>query len=289
MVNVNLILLAIAIVASWVSGCSSKPQRVVRNYHFEGKIVSVDKDRHEVVVDHKAIPGFMEAMTMPYKVKSEAELSKLKPGQTIDAELVVNEDASYYLQHIEIRAEKSAVQPSVAASEFHMPEAGQHVPDFQLIDQDGRHFRLKDRYPALVTFIYARCPLPDFCPRMNENFKEVAKAIANTESGDLHLITISFDPEHDSPAILRQMRDSWATTPDSKRRWTFGVPSHKDMRALLTFFGVTVLPDSGSITHSLSTTLISPSGVVRQWWSGNDWTPEQVRKALSTRELSSTK
>jgi protein SCO1/2 len=267
-----------AALLSLMVSCHSAPK--ARRYELKGEVLSVDTRGQEAVIRHEEIPGFMKAMTMGYRVKDEADLAKLRPGQRIRADLVVTEDSSWIEN---IRVDSSGGPEQMAkASEFHMPQAGESVPNFELIDQDGRRFKLSARYPALVTFIYTRCPLPDYCPRMNTNFQAVASKLRDTSAGNgLRLITISFDPEHDTPAVLKRYRDQWATTPEAKQRWTFAVPAKQDMPELLHFFAMTAVPEQGIITHSLSTTLISRSGRVEAWWHGNDWTAVDVQQALS--------
>jgi protein SCO1/2 len=267
-----LTLLLIAIVA----GCHSSPD--VRRYALQGDVIAVEKKGNEAIIRHQDIDGYMKAMTMGYRVKNAEELEKLHAGQRIRAELVVTKDSSW-IEHIVVESQ-GGTQPQPQMGALHVPEPGEVVPDFQLIDQDGKRFHLTERYPALVTFIYTRCPLPDYCPRMNTNFQGVAQRLQQT--GDkLQLVTISFDPEFDTPAVLKKYREQWAKTPEMKKRWTFAVPAKEDMPKLLHFFAIAATPEQGIITHNLSTTLISREGKVEAWWHGNEWTPEDMQKAIS--------
>jgi protein SCO1/2 len=258
-----------------VAGCSSSAD--LRHYSLTGQVVSLEPRSQEAVLRHQEIPGYMPAMTMGYHVQSASEFAKLKPGQTIHADLVVSSDRSW-LEKVQIINEASAAPATL--TEYHYPQPGETVPPFTVTDQDGRKFELSRHYPALVTFVYTRCPLPDYCPRLNSNFQQVAAKLRDTAHPDLHLVTISFDPEYDTPAVLKKFRDQWATNPQLKKEWTFAVPAKQDLPALLKYFAVNAYPDQGLLAHSLSTTLISQDGKVLAWWHGNDWTAEDVAQKL---------
>jgi protein SCO1/2 len=258
--------------------CKKPKEPTVRRYELKGDIVEVDARSQEIVVRHEDIPGFMKAMTMSYKVAKPAEFEKLKPGQRIRADLVVTDDFKSWLENIRIEQESSQIPPE-KTSDFHFPEPGERVPNFTLVDQDGRRFKLYQRLPALVTFIYTQCPLPDYCPRMNSNFQRVLAQLGgeNDLPSNLNLISVSFDVEHDTPAELKAYRERWANSAQAKRQWTFSVPEKHGLDPILRFFGMTAIPEEGIITHSLSTTLISPEGTVIAWWHGNEWSAEDVK------------
>lgn len=230
-------------------------------------------------MSHDAIAGFMPAMTMEYAVKDLSELKWVHIYDEISAELVISGDHSR-LENIRVTAHDHAQSdtPVGASASFHMPEPGEQVPAFKLIDERGRTFSLADLrgHPLAITFIYSRCPLPDYCPRMNHNFAELLKnQSSNQEVRDLRLLTISFDPEHDTPQVLRLMHAQWAHGANTPH-WIFAVVPKKSLANTLHWFGLTALPEQGIITHSLSTTLVAPDGKVIQWWHGNDWTPQDL-------------
>jgi protein SCO1/2 len=252
-------------------------------YHLRGKLVSTDAARGEVTVNHEAIPGLMEAMTMPYKLKDASILSELHPGDVITADVLVSTDpdADYLLDHIVVVAQaKPDYKPGVS---YHVPASGDAVPDFKLRNQDGQPIRLGQfKGKALVvTFIYTRCPSPDFCPRVTRNFAALEKHLAANPAlfAKTHLICISFDPEHDTPERLRAYGASYIGS-DAKSafaHWEFAVPEKPTLAEMASFFdlGMTSNADS-TITHTLSTTLIGPDGKVARFYPGNEWTPEQV-------------
>lgn len=233
-------------------------------------------------MSHDAIAGLMQAMTMEYAVKDSSALKQVHLYDKISAELVISGDHSW-LESIRVTARGSA-QPAespTADTSFHMPEPGEQVPPFKLIDERGRTFRLTDLrgHPLAITFIYSRCPLPDYCPRMNNNFAELLKNQGSDQNAaNLRLLTVSFDPEHDTPQVLRLMHAQWAHGANANH-WIFAVVPKKSLSETLRWFGLTALPEQGIITHSLSTTLVAPDGKVIQWWHGNSWTPQDLMAA----------
>ncbi|MDR3753456.1 MAG: SCO family protein [Terracidiphilus sp.] len=280
-------LLAVAVVA----GChsSSKPETQgpaassFKVYKLRGKVVSTNPATGEVTVNHEAIPGFMDAMTMPYKLKDSSILSELHPGDTITADVLVsqNPDADILLDHIVVIAQgKPDYKPAVF---YHVPAPGDAVPDFKLHNQDGRDLHL-DQFRGkmlLVTFIYTRCPMPNFCPLVTHNFAVIDRQLATNPAlyAKTHLLCVSFDPEHDTPARLRAYGAQYigSDAPSAFAHWDFAVPSEPELLEMAKFFDVGITHGADdTITHTLSTTLIDAHGKVAQFYPGNEWTPDQV-------------
>ncbi len=252
-------------------------------YHLRGKIVSTDAAHGIVVVDHEAIPGFMDAMTMPYQLKYPEIVSELHPGDSITADVLVSKSSeeTVMLDHIVVIAQaKPDYKPPVF---YHVPAPGDEVPDFKLRNQDGRAIHL-DQFRGkslLLTFIYTRCPLPNFCPLITHNFAVIDHDLAANPAlyAKTHLVCVSFDPEHDTPARLRAYGAEYIGS-DAKgafAHWDFAVPTKPVLLEMAKYFdvGITQGPDE-TITHTMSTTLIGPHGKVVQFYPGNEWTPEQV-------------
>lgn len=261
-------------------GTASSPYTV---YKLRGRVISVNSTTGEVMLAHDAIPGFMEAMTMPYKLKDPGILSELHPGDVLTADLFVSQgsDASVFLDHIDIVAQaKPDYRPTVF---YHVPEPGDQVPDFKLRNQDGRAIHLDQfRGQTLVlTFIYTRCPLPNFCPLVTRNFAAIHQQLASDPAlyAKTHLLCVSFDPDHDTPARLRAYGATYIGSDDKNAfaHWDFAIPTKSELLAMAKYFdvGITSGPDD-TITHTLSTTLIDPRGKVVRFYPGNEWTPQQV-------------
>jgi len=162
------------------------------------------------------------------------------------------------------------------------------VPDFALVNQDGKVIRFGNYRGKvlLVTFIYTRCPLPDFCPRMNENFRAVQKLLQDTPGAAerAEFLSISFDPEHDTPAVLKHYASLYEKHAPGEKSfdWQFTVPAAKDLPELARFFGLVYQPGQAQIVHSLSTTVIGPDGKVEKWFSDNEWTPTDAAQVISS-------
>jgi protein SCO1/2 len=185
------------------------------------------------------------------------------------------------LDHIVVVAQgKPDYLPKVT---YHVPAPGDAVPDFKLRNQDGRpiHIGQFNGKALVITFIYTRCPSPDFCPRVTRNFASLDKQLAANPAlyAKTHLLSISFDPEHDTPARLRAYGATYigSDTKNAFAHWDFAVPEKPVLAEMAKFFdlGMTENADS-TITHTLSTTLIGPDGKVVRFYPGNEWTPEQV-------------
>jgi len=224
----------------------------------------------------------MDAMAMSYKIKPPSLLAQLAPGDNISAEVVVTQpdpksDATpdYWLENVKVTTHTSGRKPTTISS-FHMPAPGEQVPNFSFTNQSGRRISLH-RYRGkvlLVTFIYTRCPFPDFCPRMSTKFAEIYKQATTDPALDsTRLLSISFDPDHDTPKILRDYGFSVAHTHDPAlfNRWEFAVPAAADLPKIADFFALTVKPEGGLITHNLSTAVIGPDGKIVAWYHGGDW------------------
>jgi protein SCO1/2 len=284
-------LLASSLLAFLFAGCHSSQKEVTTTvanpmykvYKLRGKVVSTDAATGEVTLNHEAIPGFMEAMTMPYRLKDPSILGELHPGDVITADVLVSQrdDADVLLDHIVVVAQgKPDYKPAVI---YQVPGAGDAVPDFVLRNQDGRaihlaQFRGKE---LLITFIYTRCPMPNFCPRVTRNFAAIERQLAADPSLLMRtqLLSVSFDPEHDTPQRLRAYGVQYIGS-DAKGafdHWNFAVPQKPVLTEMARYFdvGITTGPED-TINHTLSTTLIGRNGRVVQFYPGNEWTPEQV-------------
>jgi protein SCO1 len=252
-------------------------------YKLRGKVVSTNAATGEVTLNHEAIMGLMDAMTMPYKLRDASILSELHPGDTITADVLVSQgdDASVLLDHIVVVAQgRPDYKPAVV---YHVPAPGETVPDFVLRNQDGRPIRLDDfRGKALlITFIYTRCPLPDFCPRVTRNFAAIERQLATDPAllARTELLSVSFDPEHDTPDRLRAYGAQYigGDAANQFAHWDFAIPQKPVLSEMAKYFDVGLTPGSeDTITHTLSTTLMGRDGKVVRFYPGNEWTPDEV-------------
>jgi protein SCO1 len=259
---------------------SSTPQK---NFTIRGKVVGTSSGR--VTLDGENVPGFMEAMTMDYKLKDPSVASELHPGDRITAKVIAdkvgNEYTNVQLDNIVVIAQaRPDYKPAVF---YHVPTPGDAVPDFHLLNQSDRTIHLGQFKGKLVllTFIYTRCQLADFCPRMSRNFADIDKALAADPAlyKQTLLLSVSFDPAYDTPKVLRSYGGAYTGNYTNEKflHWDFAAPTEKDLPAVTQFFNVGVTPgDNKSLTHSLSTVLIGKDGKIIAWYPDNDWKPEDV-------------
>lgn len=292
----NAILFLVIIVSLAAFACK-KPQtqnststETAKRYRLEGKVVSVDKAKKKAKIDHKAIADFMPAMTMEFPVKADWVWDDLTPGADVFADLVVAENQDYWLENIAISAAPNPNQPAVPPVNENFAQLGKEVPDFTLTNQDGKRISTRDfRGKALaITFIYAQCPLPDYCIKMSTNFSDLNNQIINTDLKDkIRLLTISFDPQRDTPEKLKQYGAGYMgknAKPDFTV-WQLAVGADKEVRSIADFFGLRYEVDQTDKTqfnHSLRTAVIAPDGKVTKIFSGNEWTKDELLAELQT-------
>lgn len=272
--------LAVALVAS---ACHRTKIAAAKRYPFTGRIISIDIQSESALIDGDNVPGFMDPMAMSYKIRPASVLRDLAPGDSISAEVVVfppnpkDEDAEgeSWLENVKVTAHAKS-PPAKGPTSMRIPAPGEKVPDFAFTNQDGQRVSLDDyRGKVLfVTFIYTRCPFPDFCPRMSSNFDQIYKQLASNPALDgAQLLSVSFDPDHDTPKVLRAYGYSVAHTHDASlfQHWQFVAPTDADLPGIADFFALTVKPEGGMITHSLSTAVIGPDLRIVSWYHGSDW------------------
>jgi protein SCO1/2 len=265
----------------------SKQASAAQTFTIRGRVVSTDATH--VTLDGEDVPGFMEAMTMDYKLADPSVVSELHPGDRITAKVLANKIGDDYgdvrLDDIVVIAQaRPDYKPPVS---YHVPTAGDVVPDFKLLNQSDRTIHL-DQFKGkivLMTFIYTRCQLADFCPRMSHNFADIDKALAADPAlyKQTHLISVSFDPTYDTPKVLRSYGGAYTGNYTNERflHWDFAAPTEKELPAMTQFFNVGVTPgDSKSLTHSLSTVLIGKDGKIVDWYPTNEWKPEEILAAI---------
>jgi protein SCO1/2 len=249
-------------------------------YQLRGIVVSSDAAKGIVTIDTEAIPGLMGAMTMPYKLAQPGVATELHQGDHVIARLRISTSASV-LDQIDVTAQ---AKPDYKPEKFYnVPAPGQTVPNFKFLSQSGKtvtieQFRGK---VLLVTFIYTRCPLPEYCIRMSRNFATVQKQLAADPAlyDKTHLLSISFDPEHDTPRVLRSYGSAYTGEHGAEAfsHWDFAAPSSSELEQVDQFFDVGVTPGANNtLTHSLSTAIIGADGKIFRWYPSNDWDPATV-------------
>ena len=260
-----------------LAGCSRPP--AAKRYELQGRVVAVDPAAHTLTVAHQDVPGLMKGMTMPFPVGhgSDWVFRAIAPGDHIQATLVLSDHAE--LQDISFT--KSSASAVDGTSALHIPQPGELVPNFALVNQDGRSIHLQQFQgkPLLLTFVYTRCPFPDYCLRMSSNFSQILQQLAKQPQvfARTQLLSISIDPKDDTPAVMRSYGARYVGQTDPNfRHWEFATGSPEQVRQAADFFGLVYNQKDGQIVHSLSTVLIGKDGKVLKVYSGNGWKPEDV-------------
>jgi protein SCO1/2 len=290
------LLFAAALLAATLTGCKTEAlpttsmtvtlDAPTKTFTIRGKVIATDPTH--VTLDGEAVPGFMEPMTMDYALKDPSIRSELHPGDRIAATVLADTDGQSFtnvrLDNIIVIAQaRPDYKPPVA---YHVPTPGDAVPDFKLLNQNGRTIHLSQFRGKLLllTFVYTRCPLADFCPRMSRNFADIDKALAAdpTLYQQTHLLSISFDPAYDTPKVLRSYGGAYTGRYTNERflHWDFAAPTPQDLAPLTQYFNVGVTPGEDkagkTLTHSLSTVLIGKDGKIIDWYPTNDWQPSDI-------------
>ncbi|MEO7271156.1 MAG: SCO family protein [Vicinamibacterales bacterium] len=272
-----------SLLALTLTACARPPA-----YDLRGQIVVVDPARQELTIKHGDIKGFMPGMTMAFKVREAAMMSGKSVGDLVSATLVIEENQGY-LTRVEVTGHEPLTEPPPALPGAAMLEPGASLREVRLVDQDGTARQLSgwQGQALALTFIYTRCPMPDFCPLLDRHFAAVQQEVASSPDldGRVHLVSVTMDPGYDTPPVLLEHARRVGARPD---RWTFATGEPADLTRLGAQLGLSILPpeaSSSAIIHNLRTAVIDPSGRLTTILSGNDWRPadlvKELRRAIS--------
>jgi protein SCO1/2 len=266
-----------------LSACQSK----TKHYDLKGQVLDKKPATNEITVNHEDIPGFMSAMTMSYSVKDKNGFQQVEPGDVIAADVITAKNGNeYWLENIRIT--DASGRKTIKPATVHRLDIGERVPDLTLINQDGKSFRLGDfkGKAVLITFIYTRCPMPTFCPRLSGQFSKIQDDLAKTPAdfAKTHLVTISFDPKYDTPPVLRKYGLAYLDNdPTGFSHWDFASTNAGDLRKIADAFGLEYFEEDNQIAHSMVIVLMSPEGTVAKYWS-TEWTTVELEDALRQQE-----
>jgi protein SCO1/2 len=259
----------------------------VRRFPLKGKVIAVDKSKKTATIAHEEVKGYMDAMTMDFPIKDDWVWEDLTPESEIRAELVVSQ-GDFWLEKIGILALPKPGQTPLPNPQF-TEILGREISNYPLTNQDAKRISMNDfRGKAFaITFIYTRCPLPNYCIAMSQRFSDATKLIeANPElKSKVRLLSVSFDPEHDTPAVLKNYGLGYLGK-DSKSNfevWQLATGSASEISTLANSFGLKYERDPNDkdqIIHSLRTAVIAPDGKVKVVLRGSDWTAEDLVREL---------
>jgi protein SCO1/2 len=192
----------------------------------------------------------------------------------------VQPEGKVWLERLVVTGETVA-NPSAPGAPARVLMIGERAPDVPMVNQDGKtiHFSQFEGKVVLFTFIYARCPFPDYCPLLSNRFAEIQRDISRVpdENKKMHLVSITLDPNFDKPPVLRKYGLTYIQNdPGGFSQWDFVSTTPADLQTLVTSFGLSFSNQDGQINHSMNTILLAGDGTVANMWPGNDWQASEV-------------
>lgn len=279
---------AIIALAAAALGCGRAAP--AKQYELKGQILEVRTDRNELVIRHEDIENFMPGMTMPFKVKTSSLMAGRRSGDLITATLVV-EEVDAYLSSVTKTGEAPLPEGQPLPETPQTLQPGDPIGDAALVNQDGAptFFSSLKGHPVALTFIYTRCPIPDFCPLMDRQFQTIQNAIQSTPAlANARLVTVTLDPAYDTPAVLKPYSRMRGADPAI---WSFLTGDVKEVAMFGEQFGLYIEHDATSavnIIHNLRTAVVDPAGRLVTIRHGNDWTPTDILADLTKAASAST-
>ncbi len=270
---------------------ASVSARAEQRYTASGLVLKIEPSRKTVVVSCQAIPGYMDAMVMPIRVRDAKSLDGVVPGATIEFTLVVGKDSAY-AEQIKVRRFESLAQEPLQARRLKILDKvlgaavpplakGDVVPEFSLTDQQRHTINLHQfaGQVVVVNFVYTRCVYPEYCFRLSNNFGQLQKRFAPHMGRDLVLLTVTFDPLHDTPEVLADYAKTWKA---DTTNWHFLTGAPAEVQRVCRLFGVDVWQDEALLTHTMHTAIIDRQGKVAANLEGNQYTAEQLGDLVGT-------
>jgi protein SCO1 len=271
--------------------CITAVRAADREFIVKGMVLRADPANRSFVVSHEKIVGLMDSMIMPFDVRDAKDMAGVVPGAVVEFTLVVGDKAAYATK-IKIQSYQSveqdprtarrlAVMRKMAGLAAKPLEVGARVPDFTLIDQTKQRVSLSSLAGKVLVlnFIYTRCALPQFCLRVSNNFGVLQKRFQKELGKDVVLLTMTFDPQRDTPEVLAEYASQWKADP---KTWHFLTGPVADVRKVCALFGVEYFPDEGLMNHSLRTAVIDRRGTLVASIEGNTYSPEQLGDLVFT-------
>lgn len=253
-------------------------------FEVKGIVQSVKEDRSGAIIHHEAIPDYMAEMVMALDVKDAAELDGINVGDAIRFRMHATDEGHWISDVVRTATDQKVIEPEVPAVEVDTSVfVGKTLPNVPLTSQDGETRGLLDfRGKAVaLTFIFTRCSLPDYCPLMSSNFRALQTKLAEQErlAGKWQLVSVSFDPAFDTPAVLGQYASRLSADPEA---WSFMVGDEESTSRLAKSVGLRyqAQEDPSVISHNLRTLILGPDGRIARLWVGNEWTSDELVEVM---------
>ncbi|HEX7861984.1 MAG TPA: SCO family protein [Verrucomicrobiae bacterium] len=275
-----------------VTGASTElPKPTKENplvFEVRGVVTKIEAAEKKVVIKHEEIPNYMPAMTMPFDVKNTNELAGISTNDQVSFKMIVTDDDGW-IENIkkigvaDVTSQAQPVRPKTRLVRDVQPlSVGDKMPNYPFTNSLGQKVELKDfaGQAYAFTFIFTRCPFPTFCPKMNVNFQQAYENLKNNANAptNWHLISISFDPDFDTPERLKEYSKTY--NPDPKK-WSWVTGSMIEIDAITEQMGVYFAAENSTINHNLRTAVVDKNGVIRQIFIGNEWSAEELTREIS--------
>lgn len=282
-------LLCILLFAHTIFAAPNAGDQSTKSYSAHGVVEKIAPDLRRVTIHHQAIPGYMMEMTMDFSVKNTNELAGLSVGDKITFTLVVGENDEW-IENIHHVGHSAETMTNNMSMQMNMSEGmmmselkpGDLLPDYALTAEDGNQMHISDfRGQALAfTFFFTRCPLPDYCPRMNHNFEQIRQILLTEANAPTNwqFLSISFDPEFDTPEVLRNYASLYRS--NDTKRWLFASASTNVLADVAVRLDLMVMRQGNNISHNLRTVVLDPQGRIYRLFDGSQWTPQQLADTM---------
>lgn len=262
---------------------NSAPRQV---FQVKGTVVEVQAADKSVEIQHEDIPGYMKAMTMPFDVKNTNELTGLGAGDKVTFQMIVLTNDAWIEN---IRVTQKSVKGAPTRGPFRVVrdveplEVGDPMPEYHFTNELGQavsttQFKGK---AVVVSFLFTRCPYPTFCPLLAGNLADTQRRLNAMTNGPTNwqILAVSIDPDHDTPAVLREYAQRYSYNPST---WSFLTGDLVDITALGEQFGMTFWHENGSQlpTHNLRTVVVDATGKIQSIVAGNKWTTDELVKGV---------
>src|ERR1044071_9509821 len=273
--------------ASSSGGTGAVPNAQPKTFQVKGQVIAVKPKEKSIEIKHEEIPGYMPAMTMPFDVRDTNELAGLQPGDSVTFRMLVTDTVGWIDQiHKHASAPATNTLPGGAAlrivREVEPLAVGDALPHYHFTNQFGHRISTAEfkGNAVAITFLFTRCPFPNFCPLMATHFAEVQQIMLGMSNAPTNwqLLTISFDPDFDKPAVLKSYAERYKYEPSHS---TFATGALIDITALAEQVGLTFWHDeTGNISHNLRTVVVDAAGRVRKIYTGNQWNSSELVQEL---------
>jgi protein SCO1/2 len=274
--------------AGFGSQTGAKPREIV--YKTRGVLTEWGDIGKSAFIHHEEIEGFMKEMTMLLKVYNTNELVGVKLGDQVDFELVLSPEIGTHIRHVkptgrnypeQVRDSSQSLAARWAGSEI---KPGDPVPAFSLTNTHGARISSQDLLGKVwaVTFMFTRCPIPEYCPLMSQRFLEASHLLAQHQQLDWHLISITMDPDFDTSTKLAEYA---SISQLNLSHWDFLTGPENEIRTFGEKFGLFFSTDKFPIEHNLRTAVIDENGHLIKVLSGNQWTAQDLVSAMVTKSL----